>query len=141
MLCLLASRHPCHCRPCGCSCTTGGETSSSALQLLLPAKPSPEKELAEIPLSHTSNLNPGLYLNECRKETEDSVTPVNWGIGFSKLEGKCQKIRLQVSTRVFSLCGGSSGVQALYIPRRWFQSSLSTSAIPSTGGLSLGRIS
>lgn len=25
---------------------------SSALQLLLPAKPSPEKELAEIPLSH-----------------------------------------------------------------------------------------
>lgn len=112
-LTLLASRHPCHCRQCRCSCTTGGKTSSSALQLLLPAKPSPEKELAEIPLSHTSNLSPGLYLNEHRRETEGFMTPVNWGIGFSKLEGECQKIRLQMSTHVFSLCGGSPGVQAL----------------------------
>lgn len=138
---LLASRHPCHCRQCRCSCTTGGKTSSSALQRLLPPKPSPEKELAEIPLSHSSNLNPGLYLNEHSKETEDSITPVNWRIGFSKLEGECQKIRLHVSTRMFSLCGGSPGVQALWIPRRLFQSSLSTSAIPNTGGLNLGRLS
>lgn len=57
-------------------------------------------------------MSPGLYLNEHRRETEGSMTPVNWGIGFSKLEDECQ-IRLQMSTGVLSLRGGSPGVQAL----------------------------
>ena len=122
-LTLLVSRNPRHWRQWRCSCTTGGKASSCALQLLLPAKPSPERDLAETPLSHTPNLNPGLYLNEHRKESEDSMILVSWGIVFSKLEGWCRKIRLQVSTRVFSLHSESAGVQALQIPRRWFQSS------------------
>lgn len=47
------------------------------------------------------------------------------------------------STRVyhvFSPRGGSAGVQALRMPRRWLQSSKHF-AVSSTGGLSLGRIS
>lgn len=122
-LTLLVSRYPCHWRQRRCSCTTGGKESSRALQLLLPAKPSPETELVEVPLSHTPNLNPGLYLNEHRKESEGSKTAMNWEIVFSKLKGQCWKIRLQASTPVFSLGGGSAGVQALQILRRWFQSS------------------
>lgn len=86
------------------------------------AKPSPERILAETPLSHSPNLNPVLYLNKHRKESEDSMSPGKWGIIFSEVEGECQKIRLQVSTRMFSLRGGSAEVQALQIPRRWFQS-------------------
>lgn len=122
-LTLLVSRHPCHWRQWRCSCTTGEKTSSWALQLLLPTKASPERKLAETPLAHTPYLNFGLHLNGHREESSGSMTLLIWGISFSELEGECQKVSLHVSTHRFSLCDGSAGVQALQIPRRWFQSS------------------